>query len=52
MKSTTIEEQKSFFFKYWMDSPLIPDVKQKHVEIDALIPIDLNVDLNELFHET
>ena len=35
-----------------MDSPLIPDVEQKHVKIDALIPIDLNADLNELFHKT
>ena len=34
-----------------MDSPLIPDVEQKHVEIDALIPIHLHANLNELFHK-
>ena len=35
-----------------MASCLIPDVKEKDVEIDALIPIDLHADLKELFHKT
>ena len=51
MKSTTIENHKHTK-KNWMASHLIPDVEHKHVEIDALIPIDLHADLRKLFHKT
>ena len=39
-----IEEHKHtfFFLKCWSDSSVIPNVEQKHVDIDALIPIDLH----------